>query len=634
MNKLENNKEERRVEITLFRSRYLGLVIGLICVFITITLWKSSEADSLAKLSDNVESVTDIYVNKVEGRIDSVYFSLNELASDGIPNNLHEEEDWDMHAEFYIRYQTGIENIVWVDRNLIVRRVSPAENTEYIVGMELNSGESNSEYSNILLPIYNEDVFAGFILGNINVPRLILSVGFESENSYMIQVFDGNQLLASSDNWQQSKSSISAKRDITFKSCTYSFVLTPTKETISQSTDSSYLILVFGLSLSVLVSVVWYSTTVFSNRLEGLVVDKTKELNTTITDLKKKESELEYAANNDFLSGIYNRRYYEENLLKLDIEENYPLTIIMADINGLKLINDAFGHKSGDVLLVSAANIMSDFCRENDLLARIGGDEFVIILPNTNETKAEEIINNINKKAKEIKIESISLSISFGYKIKYDGKEDIQEVFRSAEDSMYRQKLIEIPSMRSGAIETILSTLYEKDEKSEIHSRSVSNISERLAKAYGMNRQDVSEVKTAGLLHDIGKIIISEKILKKEGKLTLEEYEIMKTHSEIGFRILNSASNMRGISNVVLNHHEKFDGSGYPRGIKSDEIPIKARIISIADAFDAMISERTYREIISKEEALFEIIRNSGTQFDPKLVDVFKNNFEKIVKGI
>lgn len=349
-----------------------------------------------------------------------------------------------------------------------------------------------------------------------------------------------------------------------------------------------------------------------------------------VTDFKIQELELEYAANNDYLTGIFNRRYYEENLMKLDSEENYPLTIIMADINGLKLINDAFGHLSGDKVLISASKIISDSCRKTDLLARIGGDEFVIAMPKTNESEAEEIIKNISVKAEEVKIESIPLSISFGYKTKYDKEEDIQDIYRSAEDSMYRQKLIEIPSMRSSAIETILTTLYEKDINSENHSRRVSNISERLAKAYGLERQEVSEVKTAGLLHDIGKIIIPINIINKVGKLTKEEYDSIKTHPEIGFRILNSTSDMRSISNIILNHHERWDGKGYPRGIKADEIPLQARIISIADAFDAMTTERTYRQKISKEDALLEIVNNSSTQFDPDLVKIFKSHFDTI----
>ncbi len=251
-------------------------------------------------------------------------------------------------------------------------------------------------------------------------------------------------------------------------------------------------------------------------------------------------------------------------------------------------------------------------------------------MPRTTEHEAEKIIDKINTKAKSIYIQSIPLSISFGYNTKTLANEDIQEIYRSAEDLMYRQKLLEIPSMRSGAIEAILSTLYEKDKSSEVHSRSVSNISEKLAIAYGMDRQDVAEVKTAGLLHDIGKIIIPLSIINKDGKLTNSEYNIIKSHSEIGFRILNSTQDMRSISNIVLNHHERWDGKGYPRGVKKEVIPLKSRIISIADAFDAMTSERTYRDIITKEEALEELILNSGTQFDPKLVKVFKKHFEEI----
>lgn len=351
-----------------------------------------------------------------------------------------------------------------------------------------------------------------------------------------------------------------------------------------------------------------------------------------ITELKLKEDELIYLSYHDSLTGLKNRRYYEDYLIKLDIPENYPLTVIMSDINGLKLINDAFGHLAGDKLLISASELISDSCRETDLVARIGGDEFVIVMPKTSGNEAEKIIDKINEQAKKIKVESIALSISFGFKTKNDVKEDIQEVFRAAEDLMYRVKLIEIPSMRSGAIETILNTLYQKDKNSEIHSRSVSNISEKLAVASGMNRQDVNEVKTAGLLHDIGKILIPISILTKEGKLTDEEYDLIKGHPEIGFRILNSTHDMRNISNIVLSHHERWDGLGYPRGIKGEEIPVQSRIIAIADAFDAMTSKRTYKNTLSYDEALKEISQNSGSQFDQKLSKIFIDNFKNIIE--
>ena len=234
--------------------------------------------------------------------------------------------------------------------------------------------------------------------------------------------------------------------------------------------------------------------------------------------------------------------------------------------------------------------------------------------------------------AKYLENESIELSISFGISTKNSIDEDVQEVYRSAEDLMYREKLLEIPSMRSGAIEAILTTLYEKDRGSEVHSRSVALYSERIAQLHGLDRQSVQEVKTAGILHDIGKIITPIHILQKQGKLTKEEYEIIKNHSEIGFRILNSTSDMRNISYIILNHHERWDGTGYPRRVRGEDIPLKSRIIAIADAFDAMTSERNYRDIITYKEAVQEIVANSGTQFDPELVTLFKENYLEITK--
>ncbi len=359
-----------------------------------------------------------------------------------------------------------------------------------------------------------------------------------------------------------------------------------------------------------------------------------------ITEIQRNKEELIKISYEDSLTNIKNRRYYEEVLPTLDKLENYPLTVVMSDINGLKLINDAFGHTAGDKMLVEYAKLLCEVCHDgciygmpnsNCIASRIGGDEFVLVLTKTSGKATEKIINKIRKKAEQITIESIPLSISFGYKTKENLEDSLQDIYRSAEDAMYREKLIEIPSMRSGAIETILTTLHEKHQETEIHSRRVSEISEKLASFSGIDRQGRMKVKTAGLLHDIGKIVIPEDILKKDGLLTKEEYELIKTHPEIGFRILNSSKDMRGVSEIVLNHHERWDGKGYPRGIKATEIPLESRIISIADAFDAMTSERTYRDTISNEEALIEIKNNAGTQFDPYLVEIFTNYFYKII---
>lgn len=335
---------------------------------------------------------------------------------------------------------------------------------------------------------------------------------------------------------------------------------------------------------------------------------------------------------NDHLTGLYNRRYFEKELLTLDKSDNYPLTICLSDINGLKLINDAFGHNSGDELLREAAKVIKNNLPDTDIVARIGGDEFVIIMTNTDEEAAEKKIKTIKKAAEDVKVQHIDLSISFGYSTKKNIDEDIHGVYKAAEDAMYREKLLKLPSMRSSAINTVLSTLHEKDPVSEVHSRKVSSISGRLATALDLPQQYVQLVKTAGLLHDIGKIIIPDSIIRKEGPLTESEYEVVKKHPEIGYRILNSTDDMKEIAKIVLSHHEWYDGKGYPRGISEDEIPLLSRIITVADAFDAMTSLRTYRERITNEQALEELIRCSGTQFDPNIVKVFEDHFEEIVK--
>lgn len=354
---------------------------------------------------------------------------------------------------------------------------------------------------------------------------------------------------------------------------------------------------------------------------------------TDVTNRKKREDEIQYLSYHDSLTNLENRRSFDMRLKELDTDENYPLTLVMGDINGLKLVNDAFGHKEGDSLLVSAADIISSLCKDSDVVARMGGDEFIMALPNTTSNEAEILVNKIREKARKVKVNSIELSISFGFSTKHSIKQNLQEIRISAEDKMYREKLNEIPSMRSSAIGTILSTLHEKDKNSETHSKLVSKIAVKIAMKLGMNREKINEIKTAGLLHDIGKIMVPTAIITKKGTLTEEEYDLIKKHPEIGYRILSSSKDLRDISEIILFHHERYDGKGYPNQMSGDEIPIQSRIIAIADAFDAMTSQRPYREPMSKIDALTEIINNAGTQFDPDLADLFVKNFENIINA-
>lgn len=342
-----------------------------------------------------------------------------------------------------------------------------------------------------------------------------------------------------------------------------------------------------------------------------------------MTVKKELEERLEYLCYNDQLTGLYNRRYYEEELKRLDVKENYPLTIVLGDVNGLKLINDSFGHVVGDELIKKSAQIIKNGCRSHDVVIRLGGDEFVVLLPKTDTYEAEKIVENINNLAKKEKIQGLDISISFGYETKCHEDEMIQEIFIKAEDYMYKRKLFESSNMRGKTIDTIINTLNEKNKREEQHSVRVANLCELMGKNIGVPKRKIQELKNAGLLHDIGKIAIEENILNKPGRLTEDEYNEIKRHPEIGYRILSTVNEMSEIAKYVLSHHEMWNGEGYPKGIKDIDIPFESRIISIVDAYDAMTSERPYRKALSEEFAIEELKRNSGIQFDPELVNLF-----------
>jgi diguanylate cyclase (GGDEF)-like protein/PAS domain S-box-containing protein len=354
------------------------------------------------------------------------------------------------------------------------------------------------------------------------------------------------------------------------------------------------------------------------NELVGIVI-----VFRDYTEKWERLKKIEYLNFHDDMTGIYNRRFFEEELQRLDTKRNFPLSIIMGDINGLKLINDSFGHKYGDELLVKSANAIINECREDDIIARIGGDEFAIILPNSTVDDAAEVIKRIKGNLEKQEIFGIDVSVSFGWGCKTDISQNIQTMFREAEDNMYRNKIFESSSMRSKTVEIISKTLFEKNGRELVHSKRVSELCVLLADKLGLGNNIINNLKLTGLMHDIGKIGIEDKILNKDGKLTDEEYALMKRHSEIGFRILNSVSEFSDIAISVLQHHEKWDGSGYPQGLKGKEISIEARIVCIADAFDAMTSPRSYRNTIGQSEALKEIERCCGTHFDPDIAHRF-----------
>jgi diguanylate cyclase (GGDEF)-like protein/PAS domain S-box-containing protein len=371
-------------------------------------------------------------------------------------------------------------------------------------------------------------------------------------------------------------------------------------------------------------SVVWVNATVaLLNSEEEASNPRLLCMLEDVTDRKKAEEEILYLSYYDQLTGLYNRTFYVEELRRIDTERNLPIALIMADVNGLKLTNDAFGHSAGDRLLKHIAEKIKEKCRADDIIARIGGDEFVLLLPRTDSDQAERLVERISAAIAEDKNHPVVCSVSFGWAVKKDPEEEIEKIYISAEDRMYRRKLTESAAMRNDTIKRIIQTLEQKYYREKLHAIRVSRLCAAAAKALGMNSEDVMELRLAGLIHNIGYIGLREELINKEGRFTDQERAEMERHPEIGYQLLRSVGKYSSIAEYILYHHERMDGKGYPSKADADAIPVQSRIIAIASAFDSMTSERSFGRKFTVEEATEEIIRNAGTQFDRALAEMF-----------
>lgn len=345
---------------------------------------------------------------------------------------------------------------------------------------------------------------------------------------------------------------------------------------------------------------------------------------------QKKEEELRVLSYRDALTGLGNRRLYDKEQKKLDREANYPITLIMADVNGLKLANDGFGHEAGDALLLKFSAILKAECPADACIARVGGDEFLILLAKTDGKKAKALIDRLNSLNSKLEVNHLILSYALGFSVKTHTAQNMEDIYREAEERMYRHKATNNSKMRSQSVDLILASLFEKYHSEKLHARRVSILSKSLAGELGFPPEAVVQVGLAGLLHDIGKIGINDEILNKQGQIDVFERMEMEKHSELGHRILASVNDYLEIADYILAHHERWDGKGYPKGLKAAEIPEVSRILALAEAYDAMTNKRSYNRELSKLEAISELQACAGKQFDPEYAKVF---VERVLKS-
>lgn len=350
-----------------------------------------------------------------------------------------------------------------------------------------------------------------------------------------------------------------------------------------------------------------------------------------ITERMKAEEHTRYIGFHDMLTGLKNRSYFDEEMYQIEKDKITPLCMILFDIDGLKLVNDALGHERGDFYLIQLAGILKECFRDADILSRIGGDEFAVVKKGVDSDYVKLACTEMSQKIDQLNLNNdvISLSVSYGYTISGDIPIKTKELFSEADRKMSRAKLHKSQSIRSTIVNTVMKVLAERDFITEGHTDRIQDLASLLGRHIGLPENRISDLRLLGRFHDIGKVGIKDDILFKPNKLTPEETTEMHKHCEIGRRIALASPDLAHITDWILMHHEWWNGNGYPLGLSGEEIPLECRIISIVDAYDTMTHERLYKAAMSQEEAILELKRNAGTQFDPYLVEMLSEILDK-----
>jgi diguanylate cyclase (GGDEF)-like protein/PAS domain S-box-containing protein len=345
-----------------------------------------------------------------------------------------------------------------------------------------------------------------------------------------------------------------------------------------------------------------------------------------ITEMRVSQERVEFLSRHDLMTGVFDRSYFEEEIYRSAQCSVGGVSIIMCDVDGLKLINDTLGHAAGDeVLRLVASALRKTFTVETDVVARIGGDEFAVVTYHTDRMSIEASVNKFVSIIGDYNLNNSQLpvSVSVGWALDQDGICNLDALLKEADNMMYRQKIHQSQSMRSSIVQTMMKALEARDHITEGHADRLQELVEQMGKKLKLSGAKLADLRLFAQFHDIGKVGIPDYILNKPGKLTEEEFIIMKSHSDIGYRIALASPDLQPIANLILMHHEWWNGKGYPLGIANEEYPIECRILALADAYDAMTNDRPYRKALSHEAAIMEMRRCSGIQFDPNILDLF-----------
>ncbi len=324
----------------------------------------------------------------------------------------------------------------------------------------------------------------------------------------------------------------------------------------------------------------------------------------------------------DSLTGLYDR-FFTMEAIKMYLERRaFPLYIVLGDVNGLGAINDAFGYEAGDELLIRIAKLLRHRCREDDIVARWSDDSMLMVLPYAEHWGIQRLLNGLQSDLDALNRDA-GVSVTLGYASCERLPRKAEELIREAEKWTYRKKLLIDQSHRSSIIRLLLTTLHERSADTKEHSDRLANDCRRIGEALGLSAETIGDLLLLAMLHDIGKIGIPDHILNKPGALTPEERHVIERHPAIGQRIAQTAPELTQVAEYILSHHERWDGAGYPNGLRGEQIPIPSRILAVVDAYDVMVTGRSYQPARSHAEAAAELRRCAGTQFDPNVVDVY-----------